>query len=144
MIVRQLGRVVGSFLSKSLPREQKRRSRARPLGKWLGIEALETRRLLSVSGPVCDASLVACYAEPSYQVLHSEHEVQSLSSSTPVGLTPAKIRHAYGFDQIFFNGTIVGDGTGQTIAIVDAYDNPQIANDLTQFDLAFGLPAPPS
>src|SRR5689334_22600627 len=35
------------------------------------------------------------------------------------GLTPDQIRHAYGFDQLSFGG-IQGDGTGQTIAIVDA------------------------
>ena len=32
------------------------------------------------------------------------------------------------------------DGSGQTIAIVAAYDDPTIANDLQQFSTAFGLP----
>src|SRR5262249_2532853 len=41
-------------------------------------------------------------------------------------------------------GGIKGDGTGQTIAIVDAYDAPTIVNDLHVFDVAFGLPDPPS
>src|SRR5262249_51812117 len=36
------------------------------------------------------------------------------------------------------------DGTGQTIAIVDAYADPNIATDLTNFDQQFNLPAPPS
>src|SRR5262249_52962977 len=40
-------------------------------------------------------------------------------------------------------GTVAGDGTGQTIAIVDAYDNPDIATDLHVFDQQFGLPDPP-
>jgi subtilase family serine protease len=35
------------------------------------------------------------------------------------------------------------DGGGQTIAIVDAYDNPNIGSDLATFDRAFGLPDPP-
>jgi subtilase family serine protease len=52
--------------------------------------------------------------------------------------TPAQISHAYGFDQLGL------DGTGQTIAIVDAYDDPRIVSDLVQFDRAFGLPDPPS
>src|SRR5262249_3441709 len=31
-------------------------------------------------------------------------------------LTPSQVRHAYGFDQISFqNGTVLGDGSGQTI-----------------------------
>ena len=59
--------------------------------------------------------------------------------------TPALMQSAYGFNQISFgNGTIKGDGTGQTIAIVDAYDSPTISSDLAKFDAAYGLPAPPS
>jgi hypothetical protein len=65
-------------------------------------------------------------------------------SPTPVGFIPSQIAKAYGINQIRFNGgTIVGDGTGQTIAIVDAYDNPNIRDDLEAFDARFGLPAPP-
>jgi hypothetical protein len=57
--------------------------------------------------------------------------------------TPAQIRHAYGFDQVTFNGgTVKGDGSGQTIAIVDAFDNPNIVNDLHTFDARFGLADP--
>ena len=50
-------------------------------------------------------------------------------------------------------GSIVGDGSGQTIAIVDAYDDPAFLNstdpnfansDLAQFDLEAGIPDPPS
>jgi subtilase family serine protease len=55
--------------------------------------------------------------------------------------TPAQIAHAYGLDNISF-GAIKGDGTGQTIAIVDAYNNPNIGSDLHHFDQTFGLPDP--
>src|ERR1700733_2543040 len=51
------------------------------------------------------------------------------STTGPTGMTPAQIRQAYGFNQISFNG-VAGDGTGTTIAIVDAYDDPHIASDL--------------
>ena len=68
---------------------------------------------------------------------------QASGSQAPPGYTPAQIRLAYGFNQISFNG-VAGDGTGTTIAIVDSYDDPNIASDLHQFDLAFGLPDPPS
>jgi hypothetical protein len=57
-------------------------------------------------------------------------------------LTPAQVRHAYGFDQVAFtaNGkTIQGDGSGQTIAIVNAFDDPRIASDVDYFDRIFGL-----
>src|SRR5439155_2023110 len=51
--------------------------------------------------------------------------------SVPAVFTPGQIRHAYGFDQITFaNGSIVGDGRGQTVAVVDAYDDPFIFSDL--------------
>jgi len=46
-------------------------------------------------------------------------------------LTPAAVRHAYGFDQV------VGDGKGQTIAIIDAYDAPNIFKDADTFDKSF-------
>jgi hypothetical protein len=62
---------------------------------------------------------------------------------------PSQIRTAYGIDQIpKFTGPnglqVTPDGTGQTIAIVDAYNDPNIIGDLAQFDSAMGLPAPPS
>jgi hypothetical protein len=65
------------------------------------------------------------------------------ASAGPVGFTPSQIRHAYSFDQIRL-GSVQGDGSGQTIAIVDAYDNPNIAQDLSHFDRAFGIHDPPS
>ena len=41
-------------------------------------------------------------------------------------------------------GTVTGDGAGQTIAIVDAYDDPNAQADLKAFDTYFGLVDPPS
>ena len=70
------------------------------------------------------------------------------SPALVAGYSPAQIAHAYGFDQVKFTGpdgkSVNGDGTGQTIAIVDAYDDPNIALDLKAFDQQFNLPAPPS
>jgi subtilase family serine protease len=55
--------------------------------------------------------------------------------------TPAQISHAYGLDQIKpLAGNVPDNGAGQTIAIVDAYDDPTIRNDLQTFDSQFGLP----
>lgn len=58
----------------------------------------------------------------------------STTSSAPP-YTPAQVRHAYGFDKI------VGDGTGTTIAIVDAYGSKTLQNDFNLFCSTFGLPA---
>jgi subtilase family serine protease len=87
-------------------------------------------------------------------VFHPNGPGQPFQFSAPVGLTPAQISRAYGIDQIsFLGGAIAGDGRGQTIAIIDAFDNTQFVSstspgfnlsDLHQFDLAFNLPDPPS
>ena len=63
--------------------------------------------------------------------------------ATPYGLSPDQVRHAYGVDAVRF-GEIVGDGSGQTIAIVAPYDNPNIAGDLQSFDAYFKIADPPS
>jgi subtilase family serine protease len=63
----------------------------------------------------------------------------------PAGFSPSQISTAYGFNQITFsNGTVAGNGSGQTIAIVDAYNDPTISSDLATFDAMYGLQAPPS
>lgn len=64
-----------------------------------------------------------------------------MGTASPTGWTPARIREAYGINNITFNGgTVVGDGSGTTIAIVNAYDSPNIASDLQNFNRQFGLP----
>jgi hypothetical protein len=65
---------------------------------------------------------------------HGGHGGGGGSDWTPAGYSPAQMRHAYGFDQL------ANDGTGQTIAIVDAYDDPNITSDLNTFSSQFGLP----
>src|SRR5258706_997848 len=70
-------------------------------------------------------------------------EGRQLLSFSPTGLTPAQVRHAYGFDQVAFahrGRMIAGDGRGQTIAIVTAYDAPTIENDINVFSRKCGLP----
>jgi subtilase family serine protease len=59
--------------------------------------------------------------------------VKGNATSGPKGYTPTQVRHAYGFD------TIPNQGQGQTIAIVDAYDDPNIASDLAKFQTTFGI-----
>lgn len=66
-----------------------------------------------------------------------------LAGSTISGYTPAQIRAAYGFSNVSF-GSTAADGRGQTIAIIDAYNDPNITSDLAAFDSALGISAPPS
>ena len=53
--------------------------------------------------------------------------------SGTVAYTPARIEGAYAIS------TLALDGTGQTIAIVDEYDNPNIFQSIDAFDSQFGL-----
>ena len=56
------------------------------------------------------------------------------NTGTPTGLSPARIKSAYGFP------TSVNAGAGQTIAIVDAFNDPTAEADLNVFSTKFGLP----
>ena len=74
---------------------------------------------------------------PDRSALRARLHLENLETRcVPTVLTPAQVRHAYGFDQLPY------DGSGQTIAVVLAYDNPTAAQDLHTFDRQFGLPDP--
>jgi Domain of unknown function (DUF4214) len=53
------------------------------------------------------------------------------------GYTPDQLLEAYGFSQL----NISKPGQGETIAIVDAYETPEIQADLNTFDAEYNLPA---
>jgi subtilase family serine protease len=99
----------------------------------LSLERLEERLTMSASVGSLHAGAIP----------HLASLKKPVGSSTPYGMTPSDIRTAYGFNNVSFNG-VVGDGAGQTIAIVDARHDPTIVNDLHVFDQTFGLPDPPS
>ena len=102
----------------------------------LFCEPLEHRRLLSTDAT--GTSLSQITAQTNVDVIRAV-------STGPTGLTPQQIRDAYGINLISFTGgTVSGTGAGETIAIVDAYNDPDIASDLATFDQEYGLSAPPS
>jgi subtilase family serine protease len=80
-------------------------------------------------GPVCSPSVLAgyfrCYA----------HMASTTSPLAPAGLSPTRIKAVYSFP------TDLNAGSGQTIAIVDAYNDPKAESDLGVFSTQFGLPA---
>jgi subtilase family serine protease len=95
------------------------------------IESLERRVLLS--------AVIGAKTPAPRGIAHYDSLILKAATNGDIqGYTPAQVRHAYGFDQI------AGNGAGQTIAIVDAFNDPNIANDLATFDSQFGLTAPPS
>src|SRR5882757_3914444 len=97
----------------------------------LKFEPLEPRQVLSASTLATDQTVTP-------QII-----VVPDANSGVSGLTPAQIRAAYGFNNITF-GSVVGNGAGETIAIVDAYNDPNILSDLATFDKQFGIAAPPN
>jgi subtilase family serine protease len=63
----------------------------------------------------------------------------SIISVSAPPYTPQQVQLAYGFNALYSAGTT---GEGQTIALIDAYDDTEsIQSDLNAFDLEFGLAA---
>ncbi len=113
-----------------------------------------SRRLLGIIGFVVVTVILinplfinAFATGPPYDwAAHPPIHIKKAATTSPTGLFPAQIRHAYGLDQLTcsFTGTFGSStlcGYGQTIAIVDAFDDPNIENDLGIFTSQFGLPS---
>ena len=114
-------------------------------GRGLLVEELERRELLSAAVGAGRSSLPMAYNTLALALTgNGKHKAVPSSTSPQAGsFIPTQILHAYGMDQVTF-GSVKGDGTGQTIAIVDAYHDPTALNDLQAFDAQFGIPDPPS
>ncbi|HEX4056145.1 MAG TPA: S53 family peptidase [Tepidisphaeraceae bacterium] len=91
------------------------------------FEGLESRTLLSAS---------QLFAAPSLVVL------PDAAAGSIAGYSPAQIRSAYGFSSVTLGNGAAGTGAGETIAIVDAYNDTDISGDLSAFDSQFGLHSP--
>ena len=117
------------------------RKTSRPPGRQqcraFNFESLEPRTMMSASktiavkgpvapptGPVATPSLIAAPV------------LGALRTTSTGPFTPAQIRSIYGFDKLSLNGA------GTTIAIVDAFDDPTLIQDLHVFDQKFGLSDP--
>lgn len=71
---------------------------------------------------------------PSNWVAHPPiHIKPGVNGRLPSGLSPSQVLKAYGFPANL-------QGSGQTIAIIDAFDDPNIESDLLTFSSTFGLP----
>src|SRR5208337_348890 len=60
-------------------------------------------------------------------------KVTAVNFAGPNGYSPAQIRAAYSIN------AIPNQGQGQIVAIVDAYDNPNVEADLQVFDTYYNL-----
>lgn len=105
--------------------------------KWW-VRLLMVPLAMATAFPPTQAGLAA--GGPPDRFAHPPIHVRGKARPAPVSYTPAQIRHAYGFDSIPNVSGVPNDGKGLIIAIVDAYDDPTIANDLQTFIAQFGLP----
>jgi subtilase family serine protease len=117
----------------------------------LTVELLEPRNFLSAArATALPATAAQLVATPMATVISRSASSQTaITNPTIVGYTPSQILAAYGFNQLTSFSTQNGgsepaNGAGQTIAIVDAYNDPNIVSDLAVFDSTFGIAAPPS
>jgi len=89
---------------------------------------------------------------PFERVAHPPIHVKKFTNQVISGLSPTQIRTAYGLNSL---GCSMGNsitswndptlcGHGQVIAIVDAFDDPNIASDLQTFSTAQNLPSCPA
>ncbi|WP_406008132.1 S53 family peptidase [Streptomyces sp. NBC_00637] len=58
------------------------------------------------------------------------------AAASPTGYGPSDLQDAYGLTD-----AAAADGSGETIAVVDAYDDPNAAADLAKYRTYYGLPA---
>ncbi len=109
------------------------------------IEAIEARTLMSAAPATVHPDAVFLRPAAVGLVTGSTTTTTTTGVDDVDGFSPAQVRTAYGFaGATFGGGTVAADGSGQTIAIIDAYNDPNIKADLGVFDAQYGLAAPPS
>jgi subtilase family serine protease len=64
--------------------------------------------------------------------------VEQLECRVLLSWAPDAIRDYYGFNRIQF-GSVPGDGRGQTIALIEAYNEPNLVSDVDAFDKDFSI-----
>jgi Kelch motif len=104
------------------------------------LETLEDRLMLTVN-PILHPTLPA--AHPTFRLLNP----QTLAAHSPAAspeqslseINPQQMQAAYGVNLISF-GSVKGTGQGQTIALIDAYADPNIVGDAQTFSSFYGLP----
>jgi subtilase family serine protease len=115
------------------------RTTGRKQRRTFNFESLEPRAMMSASSnSVLNAPLAPAAGptmSPMITAAQVGNAVTPLTGTTTTGpFNPLQIRQIYGFDKLSLNGA------GTTIAIVDAYNDPTIVQDLATFDTEFSLP----
>jgi len=83
--------------------------------------------------------MLSAVAMPTFVITgHATAGIKPAVTAGTAPIDPAQMDAAYGVNAISFNG-VVGTGAGQTIAIVDAYNDPNIISDASSFNSQWGL-----
>lgn len=86
-----------------------------------------------LSAPVCGPALAGAARCHSFTLL-DRSGAKPLATTSPTGYGPADLQTAYSLPSTTAGG-------GQTVAIVDAYDDPKAESDLGVYRSTYGLPA---
>ena len=96
--------------------------------KKLAVLLMGVSALLSAALPLMAQAVPTHIVHPPIRVASGPQD-----PFNPMGILPAEFKAAYGFNRI------PNQGQGQTIALVDAYDDPNIASDLAYYASYFHL-----
>ena len=112
---------------------------------------------LPVSPPGAVPSFSSLFQTPGYRLKMMVGPNGTLVPDAGVnpfaGYTPQQLQTAYEVNKVSFGPGVQGDGAGQTIAVIDAGNNPSFVpssspsfstSALAVFDKTFGIPDPPS
>ena len=105
-----------------------RSSNRRPTRRLAAVMATTAALLVAATG-------TAPAAAPPDRYAHNPLRARPDVTRAPQGLSPATVKSVYGFP------TSPTAGAGQTISIVDAFDDPNAEADLGTFSAQYGLPA---
>src|SRR5579884_443769 len=106
------------------------------------VEPLEGRVLLSgvPAAPHAYSNLMAYPAIEDFTPANAgsggSASPSGVTNPTPIPgtLSPSQVQQAYGITNVLLPNGSAATGAGETIAIVDAYDDPNIQSDLHTFD----------
>ncbi|WP_431220211.1 S53 family peptidase [Leifsonia xyli] len=96
----------------------------------------QVSRKLAAAAPVVDAPCSHYIGEHTVTV-PAAYSGQTQYSTNNCGYTPQQLRSAYGLDALAAKGV---NGTGQTVAIIDAYASPSILKDVNSYSQQNGEP----
>lgn len=83
---------------------------------------------------------------PHLDILDDRCLLSTFATAAEVGYTPAQITGAYDLSAITLTSStgssVKGNGSGETIALIEMYHDPNLKSDLKTFDAQYGLPNP--